>query len=252
MIYDRIVFVLGMTSLLALVMLTPPAWAGGGGEGDTDEICVYPDGPHAGLECGPIGTCAAPCIVTTYLPNLARICKSGPNKGQVCVNDSFCAPSQCVLKFEASKPSTIQGILTLNVDDDETNLETGASCGAATVMLEVKKDGQDHLLSQTYTCIPEEDDVDIEFLRTESGLNDAVTDASLLDRLLFRRPDGGPDDILAFDQLAQALRDLFGTTGRPTVVGTPKKIEVVDHTDHESDALASVVRLKLEFRFVDQ
>jgi hypothetical protein len=155
----------------------------------------------------------------------------------------------CAIDFTAALPLVVRGTLTFTVDDDESNLDTGDTCGASTVMLEVRKAGKTHFLSQTYLCIPSELDVDVEFLRTEAGLNDAVTDASVLNRLLFRGPDGGADDP-ARGELAQQLRDLFGVTGRPIIVSTPALIGPSDYTDHETDTLASALRLRVVIRFV--
>jgi hypothetical protein len=156
-----------------------------------------------------------------------------------------------VIDFAATHPAEIRGTLTLTVDDDETNLDTGESCGATTTVLEVKKAGQRHFLAQSYLCLPTDTDIEVEFLRTEAGLNEAVVDASILNRLLFRGPDGGADDP-AHGELAQALRDLFETTGRPIVVGTLQRIKPSAYTDREADTLGSVVRFKVAIRFVPE
>jgi hypothetical protein len=203
------------------------------------------------LECTTNADCpGSTCVTTTFLPTLPRLCESGPNEGGNCYSDADCLPGHCTLAFEGTQPATIPAILTLIVDDDETNLNTGQSCGAATILLEVDKAGQHYLLPQIYLCIPEADP-ELEFLRTEAGLNDAVADTSLLNRLLFRGPDAGPDDP-AFNQLAQALRDLFQTTGQPIVVGTPKKIKPDAYTNNEANGLGSAVRLHIELRFVQE
>ena len=89
------------------------------------------------------------------------------------------------------------------------------------------------MLSQTYRCIPTDPEIEFEFLRTEAGLTDSVLDSSLLSRLLFREGDGGSNDVDAFEQLTERLREIFfGTVeapARPVVLGTPKKLQDRDH-----------------------
>jgi hypothetical protein len=240
---------LGLTAVLLLVTARE-VWAGGAGGGPGD-FSLCRGGPSAALECTTNADCpGSTCVTTTFLPTLPRFCKGGPNAGGNCYSDDDCLPGRCTLAFEVTQPSTIPAILTLIVDDEETNLSTGQSCGAATILLEVTKDGQHYLLPQTYLCIPQADP-ELDFLRTEAGLNDAVADTSLLNRLLFRGPDAGPDDP-AFNELAQELRTLFGTIGQPIVVGTPQKIADDKHTNNEANGLGSAVRLQIQLRFVQE
>ncbi|MBI3250185.1 MAG: hypothetical protein HYZ50_27125 [Deltaproteobacteria bacterium] len=246
-------FSLGRWTLSVAVfwMAGQVAWAAGvgkGGEPQTFHVCE--GGPSAGLECSIDDECpGSSCVETRILPDLPRVCKNGPHKGEACTDDANCGNGQCVIEFADSTPTTIRGVLTIMVDDDETNLDTGESCKTATVLIEVDKSGQHYLLSQTYACMPVNYDLDVDFLRTESGLNQSVMDGSLLNRLLFRGADGGPDDPAA-GELAQALRDIFQTTGRPIVISTPERLSSDNHADRQADGLASVVRLKVAIRFV--
>jgi hypothetical protein len=50
--------------------------------------------------------------------------------------------------------------------------------------------------------------------------------------------------------MADAVRALFGVTGRPVVVDVPNDVSFVKRADHEADRLASLVRLKVKIRFV--
>jgi hypothetical protein len=176
---------------------------------------------------------------------LSRICDPG---GNPCTTDADCGTGKCVINFEEPPPSIIPATLTFIIDDHAPNLDEEtkdllAVCPAATVLLEVKR----RLLAKTYFCIPLDTDLEVGFLRTESGLQDSITDASILNRLLFR--GGGEKDV--FDPMVEGLHDIFGvTSGKPIVVGTPQKIKPRDYTNHEGDEVASVLRMKIQIRFV--
>jgi len=79
---------------------------------------------------------------------------------------------------------------------------------------------------------------------TESTLNASLADnapRSILSSFLFQEGDS---------EIADAVRALFGVTGRPVVVEVPKDVSFVQRSDHEADGLASLVRLKVTIRFV--
>jgi hypothetical protein len=247
----------------------PPAWGGIAApcEPPLQPNCVDPhmvcqSGPRAGLECLNQADCLnSQCVATTFLPDLSRVCKNGDKKGEACASDNDCplndacmencSYSKCVIAFEENTP-LIHAILTLIVDDDETDIEApGESRGAATLLLEIENEGRRSLLAQTYVAL-DADYPEVEFLRREIGLNDAVMDASLLNRLLFRdsRISDNPDAFASAVQIAAELRKLFKATGRPLVVGTPERIRPIDHSNYETEGLASVVRLRVAIRFV--
>jgi len=148
----------------------------------------------------------------------------------------------------------IPGILTLIVDD-ETNgpNSTIAECVSLTILLEVPRGGKPYFLSRNYRCLPARGpdslfNFDTTFLASESALNDALTNESILNRFLFHMLDAQPFTVSA--SLSQALRDLFQTPGNPIIVETPKKVDAVEYTNREADQLASVVRLAVEISFV--
>jgi hypothetical protein len=85
---------------------------------------------------------------------------------------------------------------------------------------------------------------------TEEKLNDALDEGfigndptkSLLDDLLWQEGDS---------PIADELRGIFGVSGgKPILVGVPKTLAGVKHSDYEASGLASVARLKVTFRFV--
>jgi len=190
---------------------------------------------------------------------MPRVCSN--DKTHSCSDDDDCIlpgsnprNGKCLIAFEETTP-LIQATLTLITDDDET-YPSGEEIprGATTVLLEVENGGRRSLLAQTYVAM-DENYPEVEFLRTELGLNDAVVNASLLDRLLFRDSfvSNNPPAAVSGFQLGQALRELFGVAHlpvRPVIVGTPERIRPIDHTDHGADELASVVRLRVAIRFV--
>jgi hypothetical protein len=195
--------------------------------------------------------------------DLAHVCKGGPNADAACTDASECPGSTCVINF-ASKSITAK--LTILVDDDvsnfnddETGLEDVPNVVAATVLLEVKKDGK-RVLAQTYQNLDQGNPGDLATLianlqagpflgdtetrdnrTTETNLNAAAGDASILQDFLFQAGDS---------ELADALRALFGLTGTPIIAETPEKIEKVLQDNHLGDSLASVLRFKVKIRFV--
>jgi hypothetical protein len=161
-------------------------------------------------------------------------------------------------------------VLTIIVDDGVTKYDGTEEAVfdhvvAVTVLLETKHQGKLHFLSQTYQNLEGADlaslvaalqagpiIADTDRSRgsvTEGKLNDALdpgfigTDPtrSLLDDVFLQTPD---------NEMADELRRIFGVSGKPVVVDAVKKLKFVEHFDHEADGLASVVRLKVTFRFV--
>jgi len=161
--------------------------------------------------------------------------------------------------------TTFEAELTLIVDDDVSKFDDTTEVFeviAATVLLEVKDKGETHFLAQTYQNLEGRDFKSlIDALRAgpfladtgspvsnrraaEFRLNEALTDdpfPSILDDFLFQEGD---------NEMADALRAIFGVTGRPVVVDVPKDGSLVEHSDHVADSLASLIRLKVTISFV--
>jgi hypothetical protein len=157
--------------------------------------------------------------------------------------------------------------LTLIVDDDVSKFdgtEEVTDVVAVTIFLKTQFRGKDYLLAQTYQNLEAGDlatalqtgpiIADTNLSRgpvDESKLNDALDEGFI---------DGDPtrsilDDVLwqgGDNEMADELRSIFGVMGKPVVVGVPKILEKVEHTDHESNGLSSVVSLKVKFRFVPE
>lgn len=264
---SRFLFLLTTLCLIVQMAMIHPTWAGGAGPcpppfepdcSDRRQICQ--SGPSAGLECLDHGDCPnSKCEGATFFPGLPRVCSN--DQSQACFGENDCIlpdknPSQgkCLIAFEEQTP-LIHATLTLIVDDEETYPhEDEPIRGAATVLLEVENGGYRSLLAQAYVAM-DENYPEVEFLRTEMGLNDAVVNTSLLNRLLFRDAivSNNPHAAESGFQLGQALRELFGVAQlpvRPVIVGTPERIRPIDHTDHGADEIASVVRLRVFIRFV--
>jgi hypothetical protein len=168
----------------------------------------------------------------------------------VCRLDSDCGNNPCVLNL--LEPGTIKGTLTFIVDDNQSTDSTGATgeCSspvtqrATTLLLEVRKGGERHLLSQAYRCLlPSSNGGNVFWV--ESEFNTAVDNGSILNNLLFRSLEqtGG------FGNLGQAVRDIFGSMGTPVILST-KKITTIKYTDREMDDLASVLRVDVTIGFV--
>lgn len=233
--------------LFLLTMVTSDSWAGGIGDPRLVHICQ--GGDNAGLECLTNVNCpSSKCILTSFLPVFPRLCLNGPQQNQKCDDTGDCSNNPCVIDFVAPQPTAIRATLTLISDDDETNLEASPVCKSATILLEVKKGAKLYLLPQTYRCVPQGTDPEVEFARTEARLNDAVADASILNRILFREFDGGADDP-ARSEISQQLRNIFGLMGRPVVTSATK---ILDHTDNEMNMLGSAVRLRITISFVKE
>lgn len=213
------------------------------------------DGPDAGNLCLTDADCTdgACVMIGRFQKPLPRVCQGGVNKGAACGQDSNCPGSSCVLNL--LNPGLIKGTLTLIVDDDQVLGSTGSNLGscvgvppqqATTLLLEVKKSGTSHMLSQTYRCINPQVE-GLAFAWRESELNNSVDNATILNSLLFRPIGGG---LGAPGDMDQALRDIFASTGRPVIIETPHLLSSVKRTDREGDGLSSVVRLSVKIGFV--
>lgn len=224
---------------------------------------VCSSGAHKEQECTSDSNCPGSKCMIAFAKDF---CEAGTKQGQSCTHDIDCPESTCV-----KIPPLVYATLTLIVDDDGTDLELRQeSRQAMTVLLEVENDGLRTMLAQTYIEIPDPDDnappIEAEFARTEMGLMTAIQAAiqaagppknpfimeSLLNRLLFRdsRVSSDPLGITPALQLANELRRIFKTTGRPVIVDVPERIRPGDYTDQEASQIASVVRLRVALRFV--
>lgn len=196
---------------------------------------------------------------------LPHVCKGGPNKGQACVEDTMCPTSTCKLKFLRGPDTTFEAKVTLIVDDDVSKFDGAqkiANVVAATVLLEIRERGETHFLAQTYQNLEGQDfQALIDALRqgpfladtgsplTNSRMTESTLMASLADNaarpllgsFLFQEGD---------NEMANAVRALFGVTGRPVVADVPRDISFVQRSDHEADGLASLVRLRVKIRFI--
>jgi hypothetical protein len=140
----------------------------------------------------------------------------------------------------------VKGTLTIIVDNDAFPPGgTFVSCGGvpaldriAAVLLEVKKAGKRHFFSEGYRCPFSPGSSS--FLNNEQVLNDVVASGAILNSILFETSL----------TMTQGLRDLFGSTGTPVILKASRTIDKVPHSDHEGDALASVVRIDVTLGFV--
>ena len=182
----------------------------------------------------------------------SRVCKAGPSSGTTCVDDTTCPHSTCEVVFERS---LLTAVVTIIVDDDVSRWDHTHTYGqvhAATVLMEVRKDGT-QLIAQTYQNLA---GVDLDELLTnlrggafladtfdpltEQTLNAAATTPDLLGRFLFQSGDA---------LLADRLRAIAGSTGQPIVVGVPRTLDQVAYDNHLLDNTASVVRIKVKIGF---
>lgn len=252
-----------LTATAFVIMLTLPSFtrAGAGGDGTNARWHVCQGGQNAGLECATNADCPqSKCIETTFLSDL-HFCKGGTDDGELCTSNADCNSHQCIFNF--TEDLALAATLTLIVDDHAYNFRLDDTCNrAATVLIEIKRKP----IAQTYLCLREDHLPELEFLRTEKGLQDAVnnqTIPSILNRLLFRgafvQPADEPALIEDAADFVQAVRDAVGSTGSPMiqtaipiVTTTPTKVGPKDFEDHteDGDKVASVLRLKVKLRFV--
>jgi hypothetical protein len=196
---------------------------------------------------------------------LPHVCKGGPRKGLACTDETQCPRGTCEINFLRGPNTTFEAEVTLIVDDNVSKFDGTEEISdiiAATVLLEIKDKGETHLLAQTYQNLEGHDFKSLtDALRAgpfladtgspvsnrraaEFRLNEALTDdpfPSILDDFLFEEGDS---------EMADAVRALFGVTGRPIVAEVPKRAAFVERSDHVADGLASLVRLKAKIRFV--
>jgi hypothetical protein len=201
---------------------------------------------------------------------LPHVCK-GPGKPQPCTDDSQCPSGLCEINFLRGPDAAFMAEVTLIIDDnvskfDGSESEELSDVKAATVLLEIKDKGETHLLAQTYQNLeggnfdalvaalkagpfladmglgpPETNRRAAEFRLFESLTDDPFP--SILDDFLFEEGD---------NELADAVRALFGIAGRPIIAEVPRDAALVQRSDHVADGLASLVRLKVKIRFVAQ
>lgn len=199
---------------------------------------------------------------------LPRICK-GPGKSQSCTKDSDCASGRCEINFLRGPDAAFMAEVTLIIDDNVSKFDGSESkelseIKAVTVLLEIKDKGETHLLAQTYQNL-EGQDFNALVAALEAGpfLADMESrDRRAAERRLFEPQDDDPvhsilDDFLFEEgdsEMADAVRALFGMTGRPIIADVPEDAAFVQRSDHaaDGDGLASLVRMKVKIRFVPQ
>jgi len=148
------------------------------------------------------------------------------------------------------KGATFSAVMTMIADDHVSALDgsqTIQNAIALTVIIDLGKKG---VLSQTYQNL-----TGTELSALASAPRDTFGVAIDEQRLQLEtelRPDGKAaivNDLLFRPQdpeLADALRAIFNATGIPVVT----KVSSVDLTDHQTDGLATVLRLKVKGAFV--
>jgi hypothetical protein len=201
-------------------------------------------------------------------PQPPRICKNGPNGGSTCTADDQCPQSSCEINYLSGPGTEFMAEITLIVDDDVSQFDVDSTKDvfsniiAATAVLEFEHQGEKHILAQTYQNLeghtfkklvealkkgPFLADGEVSDRRiAEFRLSDALTPGvspSLLESFLFQGGD---------NEMSEAIREIFGVIGKPIVAATPEDISFVEHFDHRADGLASLVRLKVNIRFVVQ
>jgi hypothetical protein len=183
----------------------------------------------------------------------------------ICTTDNECPQSKCEINYLRGPDTAFMAEITLIVDDDASQFDGTADVSdviAATAILEFKHQGEKHVLAQTYqnlagdtleelvTALKEGPflaDGEVSGRRiAEFRLDDALTPGvspSLFESFLFQGGD---------NEMSEAIRTIFGVTGKPIVASTPEDLSVVEHFDHsgEEDGLASLVRFKVKIRFV--
>src|SRR6266850_2520375 len=84
---------------------------------------------------------------------LPHVCKSGPNEGLPCINDTECPSSKCELQFLRGPDTTFEAEVTFIVDDHVSKFdgtEEFSDVVAATVLLKIRDKGETYFLAQTY------------------------------------------------------------------------------------------------------
>src|SRR5262245_27854788 len=198
---------------------------------------VCDKGQNAGLECTPDFS-----NIDTLTCSVSRPAVKDPGGNDPCLG------AKCTMVFE--KGATFSAVMTMIVDNNVSALDapqTIQNAIALTVIIDLGKRG---VLSQTYQNLtgtelsdltsPPRDDfgvaIDEQRLETEPELRPDGK-AAIVNDLLFRPQD---------PELADALRAIFNGTGKSVVT----KVSSVDLTDHQTDGLATVLRLKVKGAFV--
>jgi hypothetical protein len=183
---------------------------------------------------------------------LPYICKGGPDKGEPCtvqfingqVVTNDCPKGKCVIEF-LSGPGTMFDATVTVIADDITPPQPPLNT-RATLIAEVKKNGETHILTEV-TQISVGTTAFGHPMGEEIGifLPPAPTEGILTSLFLLESPTS---------TLVQELRDLFDVmgTGTPVVVDVkPRPILQTPHSGN-GDPLGSAVRFKVKMRFVNQ
>lgn len=219
-------------------------------------LAVVPGLGHAAVDC------------TAREPGLRHVCEKGPNAGQECIPDlggvadplvcsvsrpsenDFCLGARCTIAFE--KGVTFSAVMTMIADDNVSafdDSQTIQNAIAVTVIIDL---GQRGVLAQTYQNLsgtslsdlatPPADTfgvlIDEQRLESETQLRPDGK-AAIVNDLLFRPQD---------DELSDALRAIFNTTGIPVVT----KVGSVKLSDRGTDGIATTLRLKVKGGFVTE
>lgn len=212
------------------------------------------------------GLARAAVDCTAREPLLPHVCDKGQNAGLACTPDfsavtdtltcsvsrpaenNFCLGAKCTMVFE--KGATFSAVMTIIADNNVSALDgsqTIQNAIALTVIIDLGKRG---VLSQTYQNLTGTELSDLASApRDTFGV---ALDEQRLEAETELRPDGKAaivNDLLFRPQdpeLADALRAIFNATGVPVVA----KVSSVDLTDHQTDGLATVLRLKVKGAFV--
>ena len=199
---------------------------------------------------------------------LPHVCK-GPGKSQPCTDDSQCSSGRCEINFLRGPDAAFMAEVTLIIDDnvskfDGSESEELSGVKAATVLLEIKDKGETHLLAHTYQNLEGQDfNALVAALKAgpflaDMGSGPPNTNRRAAERRLFESRTDDPfpsilDDFLfeeGDNEMADAVRALFGITGRPIIADVPEDVALVQRSDHVEDGLASLVRMKVKIRFV--
>lgn len=217
-------------------------------------LAVVPGLAQAAVDC------------TAREPLLPHACEKGSNAGLACVPDfgavadplvcsvsrpsqnDFCLGAKCTMVFQ--KGATFSAVMTIIADDNVSAFDgsqTIQNAIAVTVIIDLGKRG---VLAQTYQNLSGTALSDLASAPTDTfgvGIDElrlaSETEvrpdgkAAIVNDLLFRPQD---------DELADALRTLFNTTGTPVVT----KVGAVALSDHRTGGISTTLRLKVKGGFV--
>lgn len=190
----------------------------------------------------------------TRVPGFALACKGGANKGVACVADGECPRSTCVISALSGPGAVLAGTILLTVDDDVSTWNNDHDVfliKALTVVIDVKRAGVNHILSQTFQNVYANPDVGFFILNlvtppfladsqagvSETTLATSNSIGSMLSELLFQAPES---------ELAAALRAIG-----PQGAGTPyvASVSSLVYADHRTNGIASAIKAKVKIRF---